>query len=107
VFAFQRYRHDRRSAASGSGLDDLVDELDQVVWESDCYLSAHPVMVAVWEQWGVGGGLVAGWALLVGSRRDPPPTGRKGAGSGAVAVQGSAGRSAAGSRRNLARRLRS
>lgn len=37
-----------RPATSGAGVDDLVNELDKLVWESDSDLLAHPITVAKW-----------------------------------------------------------
>jgi hypothetical protein len=46
ALAFERQGDDRRPAASGAGADDLVDEVDQLIWESNGDLLAHPIMVA-------------------------------------------------------------
>lgn len=33
-------------AALIAGVDDLVNEVDKVIWEPNCNLLAHPIMVA-------------------------------------------------------------
>jgi hypothetical protein len=39
---------DRRPAACGARVDDLVDEVDKIVWEPNSNLLAHPKMVTKW-----------------------------------------------------------
>jgi hypothetical protein len=50
ALALERTSDDRRSAPPSPGVDDLVDEVDKVVWKSNRDLLAHPIMVAKWEQ---------------------------------------------------------
>jgi hypothetical protein len=38
--------HDSGPAALGTGVDDLVNEVNKVIWESHCDLLAHPKLVA-------------------------------------------------------------
>ena len=38
--------HDSRPAALGAGVDDLVNEVNKIIWESHRDLLAHPGMVA-------------------------------------------------------------
>lgn len=42
----KRASDDRRPAARCTGVDDLVDEVDKLVWKSNSNLLAHPKMVA-------------------------------------------------------------
>lgn len=44
-FPLKSLRHDRRSAAPGASPRDLVNEVDQLIGESDRNLPAHPRMV--------------------------------------------------------------
>lgn len=46
--ALERTGDDCRPAASSAGVDDLVNEVDKLVWESNSDLLAHPKMVAEW-----------------------------------------------------------
>ena len=46
----ERPSDDRGPAASGAVLDDSINEIDELVWESDGDLLTHPTMVAVWYQ---------------------------------------------------------
>lgn len=50
TLALQRPGDDNRPAACGAGVDDLVNEVDQLVGKSNSDLLAHPKMVANWEQ---------------------------------------------------------
>jgi hypothetical protein len=50
ALALKRTGDDRRPAASSPGIDDLVDEVNKIVWKPNRYLLAHPIMVAKWEQ---------------------------------------------------------
>lgn len=42
ALALKRPGHDSGPAALGAGVDDLVNEVNEVVWESHCDLLAHP-----------------------------------------------------------------
>lgn len=46
ALALERSGNDCRPTASGAGADDLVNEVDKLVWESNGDLLAHPIMVA-------------------------------------------------------------
>ena len=46
TLALERPGHNSRSAALGAGVDDLVNEVDKVIWEPHCDLLTHPIMVA-------------------------------------------------------------
>jgi hypothetical protein len=46
--ALERPGYNSRPAALGAGVDDLVDEVDKIVWKSNSDLLAHPRMVAKW-----------------------------------------------------------
>jgi hypothetical protein len=48
TLALERSGDDCRPAALSAGIDDLVDEVDKLVWESNSDLLAHPIMVAKW-----------------------------------------------------------
>jgi hypothetical protein len=48
TLALERTGDDCRPAAPGAGVDDLVDEVDKLVWESNSDLLAHPITVAKW-----------------------------------------------------------
>lgn len=48
ALALERTGHDRGPAGLGTGVDELVDELDQLVWQTDGDLLAHPKMVPAW-----------------------------------------------------------
>lgn len=48
ALALERLGNDRGAATSGAGADDLVNEVDQLVWESHGDLLAHTIMVAKW-----------------------------------------------------------
>ena len=48
ALALERTGDDCRPAASSAGVDDLVNEVDKLVWESNSDLLAHPEMVAEW-----------------------------------------------------------
>lgn len=48
TLTLERTGDDRRPAARGAGVDDLIDKVDKLVWESNCDLLAHPIMVAKW-----------------------------------------------------------
>ncbi len=46
TLALERTADDRCPAALSAGVDDLVNEVDKIVWESNSDLFAHPKMVA-------------------------------------------------------------
>lgn len=46
ALTLERTGDDCRPAASSAGVDDLVNEVDKVIWEPNCDLLAHPIMVA-------------------------------------------------------------
>jgi len=46
ALALERTGNDCRPAASSAGVDDLIDEVDEIVWKSNCDLLAHPITVA-------------------------------------------------------------
>ena len=46
ALALERPAHDRRAAASGARVDELVNEVNELVWKAHSYLLAHPNMVA-------------------------------------------------------------
>lgn len=46
ALALESPAHDRRATAPDTGVDDLVDEVNEVVREAHSYLLAHPNMVA-------------------------------------------------------------
>lgn len=46
TLALKRPSHYRGPAALRAGVDDPVDEVDKIIWESDRDLLAHPIMVA-------------------------------------------------------------
>ena len=48
ALALERTGDDRRPAASGAGNDNLIDEVDKLVWKPNGDLLAHPKMVAKW-----------------------------------------------------------
>ena len=48
TLALERTGDDCRPAPPGAGVDDLVDEVDKLLWESNSDLLAHPKMVAEW-----------------------------------------------------------
>jgi hypothetical protein len=48
TFALERTGDDGRPAAPGAGVDDLVDEIDKLLRQSNGNLLAHPKMVAKW-----------------------------------------------------------
>lgn len=48
ALALERPGYNGGPAALGAGVDDLVDEVDKLVWESNSDLLAHPIMVAKW-----------------------------------------------------------
>ena len=48
ALALERTGDDRRPAASGAGVDNLIDEVDKLVWKPNGDLLAHPRMVAKW-----------------------------------------------------------
>lgn len=48
ALALERTGDDCCPAASSTGVDDLVDEVNKIVWEPNSDLLAHPVMVAKW-----------------------------------------------------------
>jgi hypothetical protein len=48
TLALERTGDDCRPAAPGAGVDEIVDEVDKIVWESNSDLLAHPIMVAKW-----------------------------------------------------------
>ena len=48
ALTLERPRDDRRPATSGAGVDNPVDEIDQLVWKPDGDLLAHPKMVPIW-----------------------------------------------------------
>jgi hypothetical protein len=50
AFALERPRDDRRPAAPGAGADELVDELDEIVWKSNGDLPTDPVMLPLWDR---------------------------------------------------------
>lgn len=49
AFAFECHSDDCRPAAPGTGVDDLVNEINQVVRKSDGDLSTHTITVAAWD----------------------------------------------------------
>lgn len=48
TFALKRMGDDCRPTSYGSGVDDLVDEVDKLIRKPNCDLLAHPKMVANW-----------------------------------------------------------
>jgi hypothetical protein len=48
TLTLERTFDDRCAAASRAGVHDLIDEVDQIVRESNSDLFAHPKMVASW-----------------------------------------------------------
>ena len=48
MLALERTGDHRRPAALRAGVDDLVDEIDEPIWEPNGNLLAHPIMVAKW-----------------------------------------------------------
>jgi hypothetical protein len=52
ALTLERSRNNNRPAARGTRVDDLVDEIDEVVWKTYGDLLAHPKMVSIWEQGG-------------------------------------------------------
>ena len=48
TLALKRTGDDHRPAARSTGVDDLVNEVDKLVWKSNSNLLAHPKMVAKW-----------------------------------------------------------
>jgi hypothetical protein len=46
TLALERSGYDSRPAALGAGVDDLVDEVDKLLWKANGDLLAHPRMVA-------------------------------------------------------------
>jgi len=46
TLALERPRYDGGPAALGAGVDDLVDEVNEVIWEAHCDLLGHPITVA-------------------------------------------------------------
>jgi hypothetical protein len=50
ALALERPRNDRSPAVSGAGIDDLVNEIDKLVWESNSDLLTHTNMVPDWYQ---------------------------------------------------------
>jgi hypothetical protein len=46
ALAFERPCDDRRPAASATGLHDLVNEVNELIWKTNGYLLAHPKTVA-------------------------------------------------------------
>ena len=48
TLALERAGDDCRPAAPGARVDDLIEEVDEIVWESNSDLLAHPIMVAKW-----------------------------------------------------------
>lgn len=52
ALAFERACDDCGSAVCSASTDDLVDEVDQLIWETNGDLLAHPNMVADWYHGG-------------------------------------------------------
>jgi len=50
ALALERMADNRRPAAPGARVDEIVDEIHELVRESYGNLLAHPMMVAKWEQ---------------------------------------------------------
>jgi hypothetical protein len=50
TLALERTGDDRCTAVSSPGIDDLVDEVNKIVWKPNSDLLTHPIMVAKWEQ---------------------------------------------------------
>ena len=48
TLALQRTGDDYGPAARGTGVDDLVNEVDDLVWKPNSNLPAHPKMVPKW-----------------------------------------------------------
>jgi hypothetical protein len=48
TLALERERDDRRAAALSARVHDLINEVDEIVWQSNSDLLAHPKMVAKW-----------------------------------------------------------
>ncbi|HEY5816739.1 MAG TPA: hypothetical protein VIS95_10455 [Solirubrobacterales bacterium] len=48
TLALERTGDDYRPAARNAGVDDLVNEVDKLVWKPNSDLPAHPKMVAKW-----------------------------------------------------------
>lgn len=48
TLTLERTGDDCSPAALGSGVDDLVDEFNEIVWEPNGDLFAHPKTVAKW-----------------------------------------------------------
>lgn len=48
ALTLERPRDDRRPTAGGAGINDSVNEIDQLVGKPDCDLPAHPKMVSIW-----------------------------------------------------------
>jgi hypothetical protein len=46
ALTLKRVGDDCRPASSGAGVDDLVNKVNKLIWESHCDLLAHPKMVA-------------------------------------------------------------
>lgn len=46
ALALKRHAHDCSAAASGARVDDLVNEVNELIWKAYSYLLAHPNMVA-------------------------------------------------------------
>jgi RecB family endonuclease NucS len=46
ALVLKRHAHDCRAAASGTRVDDLVNEVNELIWKAHSYLLAHPNMVA-------------------------------------------------------------
>jgi hypothetical protein len=47
TLALERPAHDCRAAACGARVDNLVNEVDEPIWQAYSYLLAHPNMVAI------------------------------------------------------------
>src|ERR1700749_921949 len=48
AFALERSRDDAGSASSRTGLDEVIDELDEIVWQANGDLLTHTIMVPNW-----------------------------------------------------------
>src|ERR1700749_5014098 len=52
AFALERSRDDAGSASSRTGLDEVIDELDEIVWQANGDLLTQTIMVTKWYRQG-------------------------------------------------------
>jgi hypothetical protein len=68
ALALERTGDDYRPATSTTGIDDLVNEVNKLVWKPNRDLLAHPKMVSKWEQsWFRAGGFSSQISQFAGS----------------------------------------